>query len=233
MTLLSVSLIQRISPGMGITLPNIGGYMNNTQRPKNFVIYALAVSITFLAAAGVTAAQDGRSSNLKTSIERVRSLPSGATVPAAGASLSRNNDAVFGTISTSGLLPGSVVTMWWAIFNNPQFCANPECAAPDLNTPAVNGSLQYGGGYVVGANGRADFSGYLAAGDNTGAVYPFANMPNPAPGIALPKSAQIHLVIRSHGPASSTPETLIQQLTMFNGGCGGPCPNIQAAVFDR
>jgi hypothetical protein len=207
--------------------------MNKLQSSKKFVICTLAIAAAFFASADLTAAQDGRSANLKTSIERVRSLPSGATVPAAGASLSRNNDAVFGTISTSGLAPGSVVTLWWAIFNNPQFCANAECAASDLNTPAVNGSLQYGGGHVVGANGRADFSGYLAAGDNTGAVYPFANMPNPAPGVALPKSAQIHLVIRSHGPASSDPAILLQQLTTFNGGCAGPCPNIQAAVFDR
>ena len=178
-------------------------------------------------------AQDSKSANLKTSIARVRSLPSGNTVPAAGASLSRNNDGVFGTISTSGLQPGGVVTLWWAIFNNPQFCAAEDCAAPDLNNPAVNGSLQYGGGYVVGANGRADFSGYLATGDNTGAVYPFPNLPNPAPGVALPKSAQIHLVIRYHGLASSDPTILAQQLSTFNGGCGGPCTNIQAAVFDR
>lgn len=202
-------------------------------RSKNFAIYMIMTAVGLLAAAAPAAAQDSKSANLKTSIARVRSMPSGNTVPAAGASLSRNNDGVFATISTSGLQPGGVVTLWWAIFNNPQFCAAEECAAPDLNNPAVNGSLQYGGGYVVGANGRADFSGYLAAGDNTGAVYPFPNLPNPAPGIALPKSAQVHLVIRYHGLASGDPTVLAQQLSTFNGGCGGPCTNIQAAIFDR
>src|SRR5207249_10044711 len=128
-----------------------------------------------------------------------------AVVPFAGASLAKNNDGVLGTISTSGLTPGNVYTRWWAIFNHPEFCAATMCAASDFNNPLVNGSLQYGGGTIAGANGRADFGGFLAVGDNTGFFLnpAFPNMPNPSPGIADPKTAQIHFVIRNHGPASA------------------------------
>lgn len=183
-------------------------------------------------------AQSSTSGNVKTSIEKVKVFGTTTVIHYAGASLSRNNDGVFSTISTAGLTPGTVVTFWWAIFNNPKYCAAELCAPPDLNNPDVEGSLQYGGGAIVGAGGRADFSGYLAVGDNTGyfLLPQFPNMPNPAPGVINPKSAEIHLVIRTHGVASADPATLNLQLTTFTGGCVGmpsPCANIQAAQFDQ
>ena len=181
-------------------------------------------------------AQSGESGNVKTSIAAVKTFDGSAVIPNAGASLSRNNEAAFATISTASLTPGTVVTLWWAIFNNPSSCATPNCSPADLNNPDVNGSLQFGGGAVVGLNGRADFAGYLAVGDNTGfhLLPQFPLMPNPAPGLVNPKGATIHLVIRTHGAASADPATLAQQLTSFGGGCSvmpNPCANIQAAQF--
>ncbi len=183
-------------------------------------------------------AQKVDSANVKTSMTKVVLFSNQSiTVPYAGGSLFRNNESVFGTISTSGISPGHVVTLWWAIFNDPSFCAGAVCAPPDLNNPLVNGSLQLGGGEVVGISGRVNFSGYLAVGDNTGfyRLPMFPNMPDPAPGVVNPKGAEIHLVIRDHGPASSDPTILAQQLTSFPGGCtmSNPCANIQAAIFQR
>ena len=197
------------------------------------------VALITLALATHARAQSSTSGNVKTEIVKVNVFGSTPVIPQAGASLSRNNDGVLGTISTSGLTPGHVVTLWWAVFNNPQFCATSGCAASDLNNPAVNGSLQFGGGIIVGAGGRADFSGYLAEGDNTGFYLnpAFPNMPNPSPGIVDTKRATIHLVIRTHGAASPDPTILSQQLTSFPGGCAvsvpSPCANIQAAPFVR
>lgn len=194
-----------------------------------------SVALLTLALAGNVSSQSGESGNVKTSIAKVTTFnPPFAVIPYAGASLSRNNEAAFATISTSQLTPGTVVTLWWAIFNEPSNCATPNCAPPDLDNPNVNGSLQFGGGQVVGLNGRADFGGYLAVGDNTGfhllPQFPF--MPNPAPGLVNPKGATIHLVIRTHGPASADPTILSQQLSSFGGGCSvNPCANIQAAQF--
>ena len=191
--------------------------------------------LILFAAAQVTA-QSTDSRNLKTSITKVVQFSNqSVTVPYAGASLSRNNEAVFGEISTSGIGSGRVVTLWWAIFNDSQFCGGAVCTPADLNNPLVNGSLQLGGGQIVGLNGRADFSGYLAVGDNTGfyRLPMFPNMPDPAPGVINAKGAEIHLVIRDHGPASSDPAILQQQLSSFPGGCtvSNPCANIQAAIF--
>jgi len=201
-------------------------------RPRLTVL--CSVALLTLALAGNVSSQSGESGNVKTSIAKVKTFDGSAVIPYAGASLSRNNEAAFATISTSQLTPGTVVTLWWAIFNEPSNCATPNCAPSDLNNPAVNGSLQFGGGQVVGANGRADFGGYLAVGDNTGfhLLPQFPLMPNPAPGLVNPKGATIHLVIRTHGPASLDPTILSQQLSSFGGGCSvNPCANIQAALF--
>jgi hypothetical protein len=191
--------------------------------------------LVMLLAAAQGAAQSTDSRNLKTSITKVVQFSNqSVTIPYAGASLSRNNAGVFGTIYTSQLTPGHVVTLWWAIFNDPSACAAAVCAPPDLNNPLVNGSLQFGGGEVVGISGRVDFGGYLAVGDNTGfyRLPMFPNMPDPAPGIVDAKGAQIHMVIRDHGVASSDPAILQQQLTSFPGGCTtNPCANVQAAIF--
>lgn len=199
-----------------------------------FVGCALFLS---LALATDSMAQDSRSGNVKTSIVKVKNSAGTAVIPQAGASMARNNAGVFGTIATSGLTPGTVVTLWWGIFNNPEYCANADCVPPDFNNPLVNGSLQYGGGYIVGLNGRAEFSGYLDEGDNTGFYLSpaFPNMPNPAPGIVDTKKAQIHMAIRTHGAASSDPVILNQQLTTFTGNCSAmpnPCATIQVAIFN-
>jgi hypothetical protein len=206
--------------------------MNRTR----LTVMCCSVALLTLALAGNVSSQSNESGNVKTSIAKVKTFDGLAVIPYAGASLSRNNEAAFATISTSGLTPGTVVTLWWAIFNEPANCATPNCAPSDLNNPAVNGSLQFGGGQVVGANGRADFGGYLAVGDNTGfhLLPQFPLMPNPAPGLVNPKGATIHLVIRTHGPASADPAILNQQLTSFGGGCSvDPCSNIQAALFPQ
>lgn len=194
--------------------------------------------LIMLAAAAQGAAQSTESRNLKTSITKVIQFGNASvTIPYAGASLSRNNEGALGTISTSQLAPGHVVTLWWAIFNVPSQCAGAVCAPPDLNNPLVNGSLQLGGGEVVGVSGRVNFSGYLGVGDNTGfyRLPMFPNMPDPAPGIVDTNAAEIHLVIRDHGPASSDPTILQQQLSSFPGGCtvSNPCANVQAAIFQR
>lgn len=207
---------------------------------KHFVLSRLttmlfiAVVVTLVAASNIQA-QNDRSGSVKTSIAQVHSIVSGALIHQAGATLSRNNDGLFGQISTSGLTPGHVATMWWVIFNNPEFCSTTVCSPPDLNNPLVNGALQFGGGTVVGAGGRAEFSGYLAEGDNTGFYLnpAFPNMPNPAPGVINAKTVQIHMAIRDHGPASSDPAVLALQLSTFPGGCSmaNPCTTLHATPF--
>lgn len=203
---------------------------------NRLTVLCCGVALLTLVLAGNVSSQSDGSGNVKTTIVPVHPFGSSDVIPAAGASLSRNNDGVFGTISTSGLTPGHVTTLWWAIFNNPEFCANPGCTPADFNNPAVNGSLQFGGGTIADAGGRVSFSGYLAEGDNSGFYLNpmFPNLPNPAPGIVDAKKAQIHLAIRTHGMPNADPAILQQQLTSFPGGCSvamPPCATVQAALF--
>ncbi len=202
-------------------------------RLANFTCFIAVLTFAFTTQAF---AQSDKSNNVKTAIAPVHLIGTTNLVPQAGASLSKNNEGVLGTISTSGLTPGHVITLWWAIYNNPEFCANAACAPPDFNNPAVNSSLQFGGATIADAGGRVSFMGYLAEGDNTGfyQIPAFPNMPNPAPGIVDAKKAQIHLAVRTHGMPNPNPVIFQQQLTSFVGGClvaMPPCATVQAALF--
>jgi hypothetical protein len=202
---------------------------------KTLFLSILVMTVLFVSTA---TAQRDVSGNVKTSVRKVTNFAGTAVIPAAGSTVSRNNEGAYWSISTSSLPLGEVVTLWVAIFNNPSSCDQtvPGCTPADLNNPLVNGSLQYAGGSVVAVNGRADFSGYLAVGDNTGyyLLPMFPTMPNPAPGLVNPKGAEIHLVMRKHGPASVDPTILQAQLSGFTGGCDvpGACANIQASIHE-
>lgn len=203
---------------------------------KRLAMFGCGIAVLTLAFATQAIAQNPKSGNLKTSIAEVHAIGGPAIIPQAGASLSRNNQGVLGTFSTSGLTPGHVITLWWAIYNNPEYCAMASCIPPDLNNPAVNGSLQFGGGTIADVGGRVNFMGYLAEGDNTGFYLDpgFPNMPNPAPGIVNPNKAQIHLAVRTHGMPNPDPVIFNEQLTSFTGGCSvavPPCATVQAAPF--
>jgi hypothetical protein len=194
------------------------------------------IAVLTLALTSTVSSQSNDSGNVKTTISPVHSTVTSTVIPAAGASLSRNNAGVFATISSSGLPAGHVITMWWVIYNNPEYCANTSCVPPDLNNPAVNGAFQNGGGTVADLGGRVNFSGYLAVGDNTGFYLNpmFPNMPNPSPGIVNAKKAQIHIALRSHGFPNADPAILQQQLTTFPGGCSvamPPCATLQFSPF--
>jgi hypothetical protein len=153
------------------------------------------------------------------------------TIPYSGARLARQNDAVFATMSTSGLAPGSVVSLWWVFFNNPNACAGPSCVVSDLFNPAVNASLHSAGAALVGLDGRFTIAGFRAVGDTTGG-HILPGMPDPSPGLVNAKGATVHLVVRSHGAALSE-QGLADQLTLFNGGCPpNVCANLQFAAFE-
>ena len=183
-----------------------------------------------LLCAGHAAAQGPASGNVRVDITQVRLFGQTAVVPYSGSSLSRNNDAVFATFSTSQLPAGTVASLWWVFFNNPKFCATEGCSVPDLFVPEVNASLHNAGAVVVGLDGRFTIASYKAVGD-TSAGHILPGMPDPSPGLVNAKGAAIHLVVRSHGAASADPVVLAQQLTQFNGGCPpNMCGNLQAAL---
>jgi hypothetical protein len=158
------------------------------------------------------------------SIRPVMNFADQSLVPASGTMLVRTRDNVFATVHTAGLPAGTVVTAWFAFFNNPQNCATRPCSGADFANPAVQGSRVYFGGQTIGVDGTATFGAFRRVGDTTGIF--------DGPGLLNPLGAEIHLVMRSHGPAIlNDPAILSQQLSTFNGGCPpNACANLQASV---
>lgn len=148
-----------------------------------------------------------------------------SVIPSSGTMLARTDDGIFMNINTIGLVPGTVATAWIAVYNTPAACATNPCRVADLANPDVHGTTLYGGGKVVGADGTATFGGFRSVTDTTGVFGGTVNR------VILPLTAEIHLVVRTHGVASTDPAMLTQQLTTFNGGCPpNTCTSIQSSV---
>lgn len=161
-------------------------------------------------------------------------LLQGPLVYGAGSQLVRSKDGVFMTFHSQGLVPGTVATAWWVFFNDPKECATDPCRVADLLTnPASQPSLLYAAGRIVGPDGALDLGSFRAAGDTTGGES-FPPFPATNPGLLDPKHAQVHIVIRTHGPALlADPATLATQLSTFNGACPpNTCANVQVSIHE-
>ena len=155
-------------------------------------------------------------------------------VPGA-ATLIRTNKGIAFKIYTSELEPGAN-TVWIVIFNKPQNCAGGpgHCGPSDLNNPDVQASIVYGAGYIVGADGIANFQGSLDKGSPPDGIS--VNVPaGTANGLRNTLKADIHLVVRQHGAVSDTGGA-VTQLTTFESPASclnpGVCKNVQAVMFD-
>lgn len=110
-------------------------------------------------------------------------------VDGASSKLRRNKNGITVNLKTNGLIPGNAYTLWWIVFDNPGTPPGP----PTLNTAAV--------GHIVGASGKGNFSAHLSTGPN------FSN----------PLTAEVHMVLRSHGPA--VPGMIPDQIHTWDVGC--------------
>ncbi len=143
--------------------------------------------------------------------------------------LVRTKTGVGFTFDTTGLAPEAPYTAWWVVFNRPRACFTPyDCGAEDLSNAAAEVGVFFAAGRMTDAYGQATFAaqidyGELPEGED--------QVPNPARANPIEPNAEIHLVLRDHGPASDDPEILEAQLTQFNGGCPPySCDNVQASV---
>lgn len=141
--------------------------------------------------------------------------------------LVRTLNGVGVTVNASELDPNAVYTLWWVAFNNPERCFTPcACGADDLFTnDLVDKGVFWGAGRVADAHGQAAFAATVDYGE-------LPDGPDQVPfgaGFDSPISpgAEIHPILRTHG----LPEDVVDQLTMFNGGCPPrTCEDVQFAV---
>jgi hypothetical protein len=141
------------------------------------------------------------------------------TTPAGSSKLVRTNAGLSFTYHTSSLPAGQVVTVWIVVFNNPEHCSTRPCSAPaDVFNPDVHADFLYGGGHVIGGDGRGNFGGHLRVGDPSGSGLIELGMPELAVGLLNPLTADVQLALHSHGPAGSG-QVLKAQLSSFLGGC--------------
>lgn len=150
-------------------------------------------------------------------------------------SLMRSPTGVSFSVDTHGPEDGSsldshMVTIWLVVFNQPEHCTaeggtngHPACSLDDVmnamsggpNEPQID--VLYGAGNVVGNETQAHFAGHKSVGDLNKATF----------GIGLQDSrrAEIHLVVRSHGPLvagyGEQSGNVAESIGSFIGGCGG------------
>lgn len=160
------------------------------------------------------------------------------------ATLLRTNKKVKMNFRVEGLTPGYAYTVWWVIWNKPENCASPcACVEPDFNIfDQVEVEVLYAAGHVVGASGKGHFSGNLNIGDDDGSINEsIFGLPGVG-GLQDARTAEVHLVLRSHGPA--IPGEVDAQINSYPGGCDvnfpafteipdaeGECGDYMAAVF--
>jgi hypothetical protein len=136
--------------------------------------------------------------------------PPAVVVVGASSKLVRNQNGVTVTVNTSGLVSGSAVTIWLIVFNN------GTSGGPD--------DVIYGAGHVVGPNGTANFAAHLNEGDSGGSLFP-----QPSPGLIDAETAEIHIVVRSHGPF--IPGMIPEQIHTVEGDCDpSVCEDLQFAI---
>lgn len=128
-------------------------------------------------------------------------------------------------LATSGLNGGHAYTLWVAIFNHAEGCLFGDrekdtlCGDGDIANPLAFPSLMYGAGDVADADGNARFVGeILQREDVDGIVSGPQDTEHPVlfgPGLVNPRSAEIRMIVRDHGPSSDDP----RETATFNGGC--------------
>jgi hypothetical protein len=149
------------------------------------------------------------------------SIDSGVAV----SDLVRTNHGVSMTLDTSGLEPGAY-TNWFVIFNHPENCGTFPCGEVDVDPSDGNGvgsSVVFATGNVVDSSGLGGFGAHLSEGNTSGALF--------GPGLLDARAAEVHLIVRYHGPV--IPALMPGQIHSVGGGCGPglfACVDVQAAV---
>jgi hypothetical protein len=135
---------------------------------------------------------------------RVKSLLDGHDIRGSSATLQRRRHGLTVVVHTRELDPGESVDVFWAIFNRPEACANPNpltgapCSPPDLFIPDTLGSLHYVATLTADAQGLLSYWSSIFAGSDVGCV----GDPFPCNTLTNPFGAEVHsaMFVPNGGP---------------------------------
>jgi hypothetical protein len=201
---------------------------NSTFKSKPFKKLAVLASIACLSLTMSTTLWAKKEKKDSDSMQTANIVDFHKGVDVAGAgTLTRTKKLVTAGIFTTGLDPSAAYTIWWIVWNDPSACVG-GCGEDDLEI--AGNSIFYAGGFVTGEDGSANVIVQMTPGVLNRGIEVFA-------GKGLDKKkvfkAEIHLIIRSHGPLIKGLVDL--QIGTFDGGCGmevpDPCHDHQAVAF--
>ncbi|NNE11020.1 MAG: hypothetical protein HKN41_02120 [Ilumatobacter sp.] len=184
--------------------------MSAATRRLAIVGLTLAMSVGPTTIAASTAQAHGH----HVSIDRTAVFEVGDESAVTGRStLLRTRRGALGFVRTGGLQAGDAYTVWAVVFNNPAGCID-GCDGADLANPAAEAVSMLGAGKVA-QRSAASFLIRIGAGDE----------------LTDPHGAEIHFVLRTHGPA--LPGLVDEQISSLNGGCPpNECANVLMAKHD-
>lgn len=129
--------------------------------------------------------------------------------------LTRTTDGVSMEAALTGLEDGHAFTFWFVTFDNPEGCkgTGPDtgCGADDVPRASAQARVVNGGGDVADVDpvtGVAVVKGHLARHNAEGAQMLGGTDASP---LSNPYRAEIHVIVRSHGPAEADLADLAEQ----------------------
>jgi len=129
--------------------------------------------------------------------------------------LKRGSDWISYNLHTTGL-PSGAYTNWWVIINNPEACTDGVCDEADVfENPATNSSVFWATGGIVEKNGVGNFSARIEVGELPTGQDQFVF----GLGLVNPATAEVHIIVKYHGPASDDPNELYLQTNTLTGLC--------------
>jgi len=138
-----------------------------------------------------------------------------ALVDVGDAALVRNDNGVTVQASVEGVTPGAY-TLWWVMWNNPEACGADGCTDADFGTPGLDVDIGYATGHVVGNGGKLTLVAHVAEGGSLSG-FPTEFGITSGSGLLDALNAEIHIVIRSHGP--TIPGVVGEMTHTFAAGC--------------
>lgn len=181
-----------------------------------------AAAVVLAVVLGSVGAQAGQADPSETyGIYRMEDAVLTDPVQGAAAEIVRHDDRVEFTLTTTEL-QRHAYTVWLIVYNFPQACTDPDtengrdfrCGQGDMLNLAAGFSIMYGAGHEVAVSqDRFDtFTGSRDRLDPDGVLV--------GPGLVDPRGAEIHLIVRDHGPC---PESGCgNRTTTADGGCSNP-----------